>query len=91
MRLNLYRDENVLQIANDINVKENYGCKSEQIPSRRNGNFIHKMFDSLNLSTQEMLAVSGSGLYVFIIGALLVGLNVFSVAEFILKKNNLKN
>ena len=50
MRLNTYRYENDLPIANDINVKENYGCNSEQIPSRRNSNFIHKIFDSLNLS-----------------------------------------
>ena len=50
MRLNTYRYENDLPIANDINVKENYEYKSEQIPSRRNSNFIHKIFDSLNLS-----------------------------------------
>ena len=50
MRLNSYRYENDFPIANDINVKENYGCKSEKIPSIINSNFIHKIFDSLNLS-----------------------------------------
>ena len=50
MRLNTYRYENDLPIANDINVKENYECNSEKIPSRRNSNFIHRIFDSLNLS-----------------------------------------
>ena len=50
MRLNTYRYENDLPIANDINVNEDYEYKSEQIPSRRNSNFIHKIFDSLNLS-----------------------------------------
>ena len=50
MRLNSYRYENDLSIANDINLKKNYGCKSEQIPSSRNSNFTHKVLDSLNLS-----------------------------------------